>query len=165
MSINRRGRNKGATKRAYLRVIQGGKGAKFDKNPDDIMKDVRGSTRNLALSTPNHGRATTSYKVLVENDEGGIDEVTRYTPVRSQPEVEAKKAMHRAMAGLPTQYKYKMIDTPLRKMWMIHQVFGTRHIYWIVWFDPLTNITKESITYATMESAMKHFKLNNIIWK
>lgn len=165
MSINRRGRNKGATRRSYLKVIQGGGKPRFDKNPDDIVKDVRGSNRNLSVPTPNHGRATTTYEVLVEDEEGKIKVITRQTPINTMPEIAAKKAMHRALQGLPTEYRYKLVDTPLRKVWLVYNVLGTRHTYWIIWLDPLTGIEKESITYATKDSAMRHFKLNSITWR
>lgn len=165
MSVNRRRRNKGATKRAYLNSVQNPARAGYDKRPDDLVKDVLGHNRDLTVPIPNHGRATTTYEVLVENDQGGIDIVTRKTPASPEPEVKARKAMHLAMRGIPTVYRYKLVDTAFRKLWLIYQVLGTRKVFWFEWFDPMTQLKRESITYATKESALKRKELNTIEWK
>ncbi len=140
-------------RRAYLKKNIN----KFNPNPDRILADSIGIGRLLDPTKKEPVRKRTDY-AFINGKTGHIEH--RLTDIETIP-ISNKRNIKEQI----TEYKYTLVNTPLRKVTLFVTGFSIRETYWFKWFDPICETERVSITYGSKVIAMGHFTRGSITWK
>src|SRR6266853_3606718 len=142
--MSKRPRKK-AMRRAYLKKNT----AKFETNPDRVLADTIGIGRQFNPTKKEPVRKVTDYSII-NGKTGEIEH--RLTSSETDPMMAKRNIKEQTV-----EYRYTLINTPLRKVTMFISGFTHHEKYWFKWFDPITEIERESITYGSRVIAMSYF--------
>jgi len=89
----------------------------------------------------------------------------KHTPTMTQPMIERVESWRIAVKEQKNEYSHYITNTPLKQIKLFYTGFSVRETYWFVWFDPILNEHRTSITYGSRVIAMGHFTKGSITWK